>query len=975
MVPPPDQMGDEFPDFDSMTPEEQMAWLESLAKRQGVRDEELTTAADLDIPVPEDAQVDEPGYVPFSINDRPRDEQPEPEPESFAEAESVTEAAEVEDFMAEEAAAEEFMAEYEDEAEAEDYELAEAEAADPMQWLDSLSAQPGEDMGDLDIFAATEDFDLSKELDDIFAEGVDEAEAAESDMQPELEMEALLDQEPESDLELETGDVEAEAVEMPEAELAEDMEQDADIDMPALEGAAVGGDDDPLGGVDPMLWLESLAARQGASASELTTSANLEVDQVADDAVIDEPGYVPFEGSRSAREWQAAQTPAEPEVEPELEFGLELEPEEPEFDVEAAEPELAEAFEEEAFDAREALVEEFFEEVDSEEVGDIVEPEPEAMMDDEDLLAGADPMRWLESLAKRQGAKVEELTTAADLEIPELPEDTVIDEPGYVEYSPFGILPPDQAERAESIRVEPEQPPSMPEMELESLPEGEEEPAFEAEVEAADASLAWLEDLAAEPDEDVAEFLAFEEPEAEAPVEEEAAPPAAGMAGDPLAGMSDDEIAEAQVKGLLTGEQELAWLKRQAAKLAETRQSQELEALAESEIDVTPAQPSELPPWLEAMRDEQEDVAAEEVEEALAEGVLSEELELAEMPDWLEEAAPEAGFDLESLVEEGASELTLDADVDSLWADTAEDELVLQEETVPESELAAFLEGDLVPEPDPLAEALDAEYERRLAGDESEPEWYTEAVAKAAADADEALEAGALAEPEPAEEELAEAALQEMPGWLAEETEEPEPAGVATGDMPDWLRESEGEAVIDDGEVPAWLSEREAEPDTTAEPDWLREFDRVPEEEAVADWLDRELETPSQAALEEKPTPAQPPAPVMSELPETREPALIPGGELFDTYRQRLEQDPADHASRLALARALRADQKLAPSLDQYEVLIESSRLLQDVAEDLTGMVKETPAPRMQRLLGDAFMRQGKLQDALAAYRDALDQL
>jgi hypothetical protein len=65
MVPPPNNTGDEFPDFDSMTPEEQLAWLESLAKRQGVSGEELITAADVDIPIPEDAEVDEPGYVPF----------------------------------------------------------------------------------------------------------------------------------------------------------------------------------------------------------------------------------------------------------------------------------------------------------------------------------------------------------------------------------------------------------------------------------------------------------------------------------------------------------------------------------------------------------------------------------------------------------------------------------------------------------------------------------------------------------------------------------------------------------------------------------------------------------------------------------------------------------------------------------------------------------------------------------------------
>ena len=48
MVPAPD----EFPDFDSMTPEEQMAWLESLARRQGANADEFVTAADQDIRFP-----------------------------------------------------------------------------------------------------------------------------------------------------------------------------------------------------------------------------------------------------------------------------------------------------------------------------------------------------------------------------------------------------------------------------------------------------------------------------------------------------------------------------------------------------------------------------------------------------------------------------------------------------------------------------------------------------------------------------------------------------------------------------------------------------------------------------------------------------------------------------------------------------------------------------------------------------------
>src|SRR2546423_1292900 len=52
-------------------------------------------------------------------------------------------------------------------------------------------------------------------------------------------------------------------------------------------------DDDPLGGMDPMAWLESLAARQGANPEELTTGANWNIRVLPADTVIDDPGYTP----------------------------------------------------------------------------------------------------------------------------------------------------------------------------------------------------------------------------------------------------------------------------------------------------------------------------------------------------------------------------------------------------------------------------------------------------------------------------------------------------------------------------------------------------------------------------------------------------------------------------------------------------------------------------------------------------------
>ena len=76
----------ETPDFDSMSPEEVMAWMESLAKRQGAS-EGFTTSADMEIAEidPDSVQLDEPGYVPYGEESKPR-QQAEPKAEAPAAA-------------------------------------------------------------------------------------------------------------------------------------------------------------------------------------------------------------------------------------------------------------------------------------------------------------------------------------------------------------------------------------------------------------------------------------------------------------------------------------------------------------------------------------------------------------------------------------------------------------------------------------------------------------------------------------------------------------------------------------------------------------------------------------------------------------------------------------------------------------------------------------------------------------------------
>lgn len=67
------------PDFDSMSPEEMIAWMESLAKRQGADSSGFTTAADLDIeeidPDTVDQSVVEQGYIPEGWTQERWDEQ------------------------------------------------------------------------------------------------------------------------------------------------------------------------------------------------------------------------------------------------------------------------------------------------------------------------------------------------------------------------------------------------------------------------------------------------------------------------------------------------------------------------------------------------------------------------------------------------------------------------------------------------------------------------------------------------------------------------------------------------------------------------------------------------------------------------------------------------------------------------------------------------------------------------------------
>jgi tetratricopeptide (TPR) repeat protein len=145
--------------------------------------------------------------------------------------------------------------------------------------------------------------------------------------------------------------------------------------------------------------------------------------------------------------------------------------------------------------------------------------------------------------------------------------------------------------------------------------------------------------------------------------------------------------------------------------------------------------------------------------------------------------------------------------------------------------------------------------------------------------------------------------------------------------MPDWIKEAE--AAVSADEIPAWLLET-IQQTSTPEPEFM---------EMIID------------------EPAPPPAPV-SPAPPAPQAAVVSEG--FS----------------LAEARRLAQANELSASLAHYEGLIRAQINLDDVVDDLSSLARQyRDNPLVFRLLGDGLMRQGKLQQALDTYRQALNQL
>lgn len=85
---------------------------------------------------------------------------------------------------------------------------------------------------------------------------------------------------------------------------------------------------------------------------------------------------------------------------------------------------------------------------------------------------------------------------------------------------------------------------------------------------------------------------------------------------------------------------------------------------------------------------------------------------------------------------------------------------------------------------------------------------------------------------------------------------------------------------------------------------------------------------------------------------------------------------PRDYGARLALARQLWDAGLHDESAEAYSRALRSAKLAEEVLADVEAHARERPAdPAVRRVLGDAYMRVGRLEEALATYRSALESL
>jgi tetratricopeptide (TPR) repeat protein len=451
--------------------------------------------------------------------------------------------------------------------------------------------------------------------------------------------------------------------------------------------------------------------------------------------------------------------------------------------------------------------------------------------------------------------------------------------------------------------------------------------------------------------EELPDWMRTVEEPAPAPAEPEVAPEAAVEELPDWLGMAEEPTA-AQVEAAPTAEEGVPdWLRQIAAggpppaEEAEpvAPQAEALEQWPEEAPAEAEAEAGELPAWLREIAAGQPEPQPEaEALPGLAEEVppagVPAELEEEELPSWLRETAAEGEGELAAEMPDWLK--MLETEETPLTERAFEKPIELETGEVPE-----WL-GEVMAEESPLAE----EWAEAELPEERAPEWLRDLRSEEKAAAVE-LPAEEPAPEYAPPEAVGEAPPSELPDWLSQLREgvfEEAPPPVSE---PSFAEEEAEELALPEAAVPEWVEEPA-----------LAEEEEAPAPSGALEMPEAELPLPPAAPPVVVPQPvkvAAPAAPATRPLEPPRAPEL-----------------PKEAPARLEMARAALGAGDWPGALGIYATLVKSSELLIEVIDNLEQGVKGHPDdPAGHQLLGDAYMKGGRLQDALRAYRTALTKL
>jgi len=368
----------------------------------------------------------------------------------------------------------------------------------------------------------------------------------------------------------------------------------------------------------------------------------------------------------------------------------------------------------------------------------------------------------------------------------------------------------------------------------------------------------------------------------------------------------------------------------------------------------------DIPDWLQALAQEPAEIAETP---PVGESTPAES-EQEEVPDWLRALAqdtPDAVADIPGIVQ--AAVEPADREVEASEAEA--------EEVIP-GWLDDLRQAAIERPPVALGDELDTPPAR-------EEVW-------AASDEIEILETGISVDGESGEEQieppaiLAEEPLETVGLLVAEDlVEEPLHIDTPTAELPtvegaeELVAEELAEEVVADTEVtpePATLELERAELPVSIQDEVAAPVSGSMLEEML---VSSTLETEEVEPVVEPQEPAAPE--IEEEAPAAEEIAAAPAEEtpFITQAMERLSIRPDDHEMRLALARAWRDEGCFEDADEHYAALIQADQYLDSVVEDLEAVVSDQEAGHQAwTVLGDAYMKQGRLSDAMEAYRRAL---